>query len=74
MSPEEKLARSRGHRDNIHRYRRLLETYLSDLERAYVERRISAELAALDMLAREGCYPRPNIAASAAAQVPAIPA
>jgi hypothetical protein len=35
---EESLARLRAHRNNIHRYRRLLTTQLSELERAYLER------------------------------------
>ena len=37
---EEDLARLRAHRRNIHRYRRLLETQLSELEREYVSRRL----------------------------------
>jgi hypothetical protein len=34
---EENLARLRAHCNNIHRYRRLLATCLSDLERDYIE-------------------------------------
>jgi hypothetical protein len=45
------LARIRAHRNNILRYRRLLKTRLSDLERQFIERRLSEEQAALDALA-----------------------
>ena len=34
---EQNLARIRTHRNNIHRYRRLLRTELSDLERDFIE-------------------------------------
>jgi hypothetical protein len=34
------LARIRTHRSNIHRYRRLLGTKLSDVERQFIERRL----------------------------------
>jgi hypothetical protein len=37
-------------RNNIRRYRRLLETELTDLERQYVERRLAEERAALQRL------------------------
>ena len=43
MMVDENLARLRAHRNNIHRYRRLLATHLSDLERAYIERRLQEE-------------------------------
>ena len=44
---DEKLARMRAHRNNIHRYRRLLETKLSDIERQFIERRLRAEHSAM---------------------------
>jgi hypothetical protein len=47
----EKLARLRNHRNNIHRYRRLLKTRLTDLEREYLEKRISEEQSAMKALA-----------------------
>ena len=47
------LARIRAHRNNINRYRRLLRTRLSDLERQFIERRLAEEQAALDALAHE---------------------
>ena len=49
---EENIARLRAHRDNIHRYRRLLTTQLSDLERDYVARRLEEEQAAMDALSQ----------------------
>ncbi|MBR0915422.1 hypothetical protein [Bradyrhizobium japonicum] len=47
------LARIRAHRNNIHRYQRLLRTKLSELERRFVEGRLADEQAALDALAAE---------------------
>ena len=38
---------ARAHRNNIARYRRLLQTQLTDLEREFIETRISEELQAL---------------------------
>jgi hypothetical protein len=38
---------TRAHRKNIQRYRRLLRTHLTELERSYVERRLAEEKAAL---------------------------
>ncbi len=50
---EANLARIRTHRNNIHRYRGLLRTELSDLERDFIEKRMAAEEAALDALVAE---------------------
>jgi hypothetical protein len=47
---DEKLAQLRTHRNNIHRYRRLLGTRLSDLERQYLERRLAEEQSAIEQL------------------------
>lgn len=47
---DENLARIRAHRNNIHRYRRLLKTRLSQLERQFIERRLAEEKSALDGL------------------------
>jgi hypothetical protein len=44
------LARIRAHRNNIHRYRRLLRTKLTDLERQFIERRLAEEQSSLDAL------------------------
>ena len=49
----ENLERLRAHRANIHRYRRLLATRLSDLEREYIERRLSEEQASVEALLQE---------------------
>lgn len=48
---DEDLALIRAHRNNISRYRRLLKTRLSDLERQFIERRLSEEQTALAALA-----------------------
>ncbi len=47
---DENLARIRAHRNNIHRYRGLLQTRLSDIERKFIERRLSEESTALEAL------------------------
>lgn len=47
---EANLGCLRAHRNSIDRYRRLLATQLSDLEREYIERRLAAEQAALRSL------------------------
>ena len=47
------LERLRAHQKNIDRYRRLLSTHLSDLERSYIERRLSEEHASIKGLLRE---------------------
>lgn len=43
-------ARLRTHRNNIARYRRLLETKLTELEREYIQRRLSEEQSNLEAL------------------------
>jgi hypothetical protein len=53
---DENLARIRTHRNNIHRYRGLLRTELSDLERDFIERRMADEQGALDALVA-GTFP-----------------
>ncbi len=50
MMIDEEIARIRAHRNNIHRYRRLLKTKLSDAERQFIERRLSEESSALAAL------------------------
>jgi hypothetical protein len=47
---DENLARLRAHRNNIIRYRNLLETRLSDIERQFITQRLSEETAALQRL------------------------
>jgi hypothetical protein len=48
---DEKVARLRAHNNNIIRYRRLLETDLSDLERGFIEKRLNEERSAMKSLA-----------------------
>jgi hypothetical protein len=47
---DEKLARLRTHRNNIGRYNRLLKTELTDLERRFIEKRVSEERMAMEAL------------------------
>jgi hypothetical protein len=51
MTTDEKLARLRTHRNNISRYRRLLKTDLSAIERQFIERRMNEEKSAMKNLA-----------------------
>ena len=48
---DEKFALLRTHRNNIARYRRLLETKLTECERQFIERRMSEEQSAMEKLA-----------------------
>ena len=48
---DEKFARLRTYRNNINRYRQLLKTDLSDLEREFIERRLEEDRSAMQMLA-----------------------
>ena len=50
MMTDEELALLRCHRGNIDRYRRLIKTELTDLERAFIERRLSEEQGKLNAL------------------------
>jgi hypothetical protein len=47
---EENLARIRTHRSNIHHYRNLLRSKLTDLERHFIGTRMADEVASLDAL------------------------
>jgi hypothetical protein len=51
MMIDETLARLRTHRKNIHRYRRLLQTQLTELEREFIVSRLEGERIAADSLA-----------------------
>ncbi|MCK1519407.1 MULTISPECIES: hypothetical protein [unclassified Bradyrhizobium] len=55
---DEEIARLRAHDSNISRYRRLLKTNLSDLERRYLEQRLSEERSAIKSLAHPPPTPR----------------
>jgi hypothetical protein len=48
---EENFVRLRTHQNNIQRYRQLLETRLTHLERQFIEGRLSEEQLALETLA-----------------------
>ncbi|WFU59800.1 hypothetical protein QA639_09670 [Bradyrhizobium pachyrhizi] len=50
---DHRLEQLRAHRNNIHRYRRLLQTQLSDLEREFIERRLAEEVTAMQGLAAD---------------------
>jgi hypothetical protein len=45
---DEQLMRLKAHRNNIHRYRRLLKGNLTEHERQFVERRLTEEQSATD--------------------------
>ena len=47
---DQQLARLRTHRNNIQRYRNLLQTSLTELERKFVERRLTEEQSDLESL------------------------
>ena len=47
---DQQLARLRTHRTNIQRYRNLLQTSLTELERQFVERRLTEEQSNLEGL------------------------
>lgn len=53
---EERFARLRTHRNNIARYQRLLKTNLTDLERQFIERRLSEEQSEFERLSA-GTFP-----------------
>jgi hypothetical protein len=47
---DEKWAHLRARRDSVRRYRRLLQTELTELERQFVERRLNEENSAMESL------------------------
>jgi hypothetical protein len=47
---DERIARLHTHQKNIDRYRRLLETELTEFERQYLEKRLSEEQSATKTL------------------------
>src|SRR4029453_18021724 len=47
------VERLRAHQNNIRRYRRLLATHLTDLERSYIERRLNEEQTSVEAILRE---------------------
>jgi hypothetical protein len=64
---DEQMARMRTHRNNIYRYRHLLQTKLTELERDFIEKRLAEEQSNLDRLAVSGLtFALPHPATSAA--------
>jgi hypothetical protein len=51
MMFDEQLVRMRTHRNNIQRYRYLLQTRLTELEREFIEMRLAEEQSKLESLA-----------------------
>ncbi|MGW1420077.1 hypothetical protein ACWAT4_08155 [Bradyrhizobium manausense] len=49
---DENLARLRAYRNNIRRYQRLLATQASDLERAFIAKRLEEEQAEAEALVK----------------------
>lgn len=47
---DQNSARLQTHRNNIHRYRQLLETKLTEIERQFIERRLLEEQSKLQSL------------------------
>jgi hypothetical protein len=47
------FARLRTHRNNVQRYRQLLATRLTDLERQFIQKRLSEEQSAIEILSAE---------------------
>ena len=47
---DQQLVRLRAHRNNIQRYRNLLQTNLTEVERQFVEKRLIEEQSNLDRL------------------------
>jgi hypothetical protein len=57
---DENFARLRTHRSNIQRYRHLLETSLTDLERQFIAKRLAEEQSAIETLsAQDASHTRP---------------
>jgi hypothetical protein len=51
MMIDQQLARLQAHHRNIQRYRNLLQTSLTELEREFVEKRLTEEQSNLESLA-----------------------
>ena len=66
---DEQLVRLRVHSNNIHRYRRLLKGNLTEHERQFVERRLTEEQSAMQVLAANG-LPLGKISSSKSAAEP----
>ncbi|WP_338832247.1 hypothetical protein [Bradyrhizobium sp. 27S5] len=53
-STDEQFARLRVHQSNIRRYRRLLQTHLTEVERRFIEKRLAEESIALQRSLESG--------------------
>ena len=47
---DERIAQMRTHRNNIHHYRRLFQTKLTEIEREFIARRMAEEQSKLESL------------------------
>lgn len=74
---DEKIVRLRTYRKNVERYVRLLQTTLTEVERQYIERRLTEEQSAIALLsasplqmaiearvANQACSRQPNFNAA----------
>jgi hypothetical protein len=52
MTPNKREKLVFAHRANIEKYRRLLKTHLTDIEREFIERRLGEEKALLEVVQR----------------------
>ena len=50
---DQRLEQLRAHRNNIWRYRQLLKTRLTELERQFIERRLAEEIEAVQRVASD---------------------
>jgi hypothetical protein len=67
MMTDEQMARMRTHHNNIYRYRHLLQTELTELERDFIEKRLAEEQSNLERLAVSGfTFAQPHPATSPA--------
>jgi hypothetical protein len=67
MMTDDQMARMRTHRNNIYRYRHLLQTKLTELERDFIGKRLAEEQSNLERLAVSGLTSaQPHPATSAA--------
>ena len=57
---DENFAQLRAHRANVQRYRQLLETRLTEIEREYIAKRLGEEQSAIEALAGDDAsrYPQ----------------
>lgn len=76
---DEKIVRLRAHRKNVERYLRLLQTTLTDVERQYIEARLTEERSAMARLSNvtdqaRNREPSANPARGTSSDQPEVPA